>query len=43
MPRDEGTGLNERAEEVAKMIQGLMNKIRRDLGDEEDNANPERQ
>ena len=36
MPSDEGTNLNKRAEEVAKMIQGLMKKIRRDLGDEDD-------
>jgi hypothetical protein len=34
MPLDEGTSLNKRAEEVAKMIQGLINKIKRDLGDE---------
>ena len=36
MPSDEATSLNKRAEEVAKMIQGLMKKIRRDLGDEDD-------
>jgi four helix bundle protein len=35
LPLDEATGLNKRAEEVAKMIQGLINKINRDL-DEED-------
>ena len=31
---DEGTELNKRAEEIAKMIQGLMKKIQRDLDDE---------
>ena len=35
MPRDEAASLNKRAEEVAKMIQGLMNKIKRDLGNED--------
>ena len=35
MPGDEGTSLNNRAEEVAKMIQGLIKKIKRDLGDED--------
>ena len=33
LPHDEGTSLNQRAEEVAKMIQGLINRIRTDLGD----------
>ena len=36
MPADEGNSLNKRAEEVAKMIQGMMKKIRHDLGDEGD-------
>jgi len=35
MPRDEGAVLSERAEEVAKMIQGLINRIKRDLGGDE--------
>ena len=38
MPVDEGTSLNKRAEEVAKMIQGLMKKIRHDLSDEDDTS-----
>ena len=42
MPLDEGASLNKRAEEVAKMIQGLIRKIRHDLGDE-DTTNPQRQ
>ena len=33
LARDEGIELNKRAEEIAKMIQGLMKKIRRDLDD----------
>jgi four helix bundle protein len=33
LAHDEGTGLNNRAEEIAKMIQGLINKIKRDLDD----------
>jgi hypothetical protein len=36
MPADEGNSLNKRAEEVAKMIQGMMKKIRHDLGDDGD-------
>ena len=35
IPAEEGTNLNKRAEEVAKMIQGLIRKIKRDLGDED--------
>ena len=35
MPWEVGTSLSERAEEVAKMIQGLMKKIKHDLGDED--------
>ena len=35
LPREEGTDLANRAEEVAKMIQGLIRRIRRDLGDDE--------
>lgn len=34
--RDEGSDLSQRAEEVAKMIQGLMRRIRDDLSKEED-------
>lgn len=33
---DEGNDLNRRAEEVAKMIQGLMRKIKKDLSDEDE-------
>ena len=40
LPSDEGTSLNKRAEEVAKMIQGLIRKIKRDLSDE--NGTPDR-
>jgi four helix bundle protein len=42
MPAEEATSLNKRAEEVAKMIQGLIKKIKRDLG-EEQSTNNERQ
>jgi len=42
MPIDDATSLNKRAEEVAKMIQGLMKKIRRDLGDEDETASNRR-
>ena len=42
MPVDEATSLKKRAEEVAKMIQGLIKKIKHDLGDE-DATSPERQ
>ena len=35
MPEEEAASLNKRAEEVAKMIQGLIKKIKRDLGDED--------
>jgi four helix bundle protein len=34
--QDEGTLLAERAEEVAKMIQGLIRRIKKDLNDEAD-------
>ena len=33
MPQDEGTELANRAEEVAKMIQGLIRRIKEDLND----------
>ena len=36
MPTHEAASLNNRAQEVAKMIQGLIKKIKRDLGDEDD-------
>ena len=36
MPVDQGTDLNKRAEEVAKMIQGLIKKIKHDLRGEDD-------
>jgi four helix bundle protein len=39
MPVDEATSLIKRAEEVAKMIQGLINRIKRDL-DEQDSTRP---
>jgi four helix bundle protein len=42
MPVDETISLNKSAEEVAKMIQGLINKIKRDLGDDDD-TNPKRE
>lgn len=42
MPIDEGASLNKRAEEVAKMIQGLIKKIKHDLG-EEDATSPDRE
>jgi four helix bundle protein len=35
LPPEEGTDMANRAEEVAKMIQGLIRRIRRDLGDDE--------
>ena len=35
IPKDEGIALNKRVEEIAKMIQGLIRKIKRDLGDED--------
>jgi four helix bundle protein len=37
--RDEGTALAKRAEEVAKMTQGLIRRIRRDLNNEGPSAN----
>jgi four helix bundle protein len=36
IPSDEGADLKKRAEEVAKMIQGLMRKISDDLNEEDD-------
>ena len=36
IPQDEGTDLAKRAEEVAKMIQGLIRRIKKDLNDEAD-------
>ena len=36
IPQDEGSDLSRRAEEVAKMIQGLIRRIRDDLNDEDD-------
>ena len=36
IPSDEGADLKKRAEEVAKMIQGLMRRIQDDLNDERD-------
>ncbi len=38
IPKDEGTDLSRRAEEVAKMIQGLMRRIRDDLNGEDTSA-----
>jgi four helix bundle protein len=35
IPQDEGSDLNRRAEEVAKMLQGLIRRIRDDLNDED--------
>lgn len=35
IPQDEGRDLSQRAEEVAKMIQGLIRRIRDDLYDED--------
>jgi four helix bundle protein len=35
VPEDEGSALNKRAEEVAKMIQGLIKRIKRDLGEDD--------
>jgi four helix bundle protein len=36
IPQDEGRDLSLRAEEVAKMIQGLIRRIKDDLNDEDD-------
>jgi four helix bundle protein len=38
IPRDEGAALNKRAEEIAKMIQGLIMKIKRDLEDQDSSS-----
>jgi len=38
IPKNEGTDLSRRAEEVAKMIQGLMRRIRDDLNGEDTSA-----
>ena len=38
IPHDEGTRLADAAEEVAKMIQGLINRIQGDLNDEENSS-----
>jgi four helix bundle protein len=41
IPKNESPALNRRAEEIAKMIQGLIRKIKRDLGEEDPpNAKP---
>ena len=39
LPVDEGTSLNTRAEEVAKMIQGLIRKIKQDLSGDDGGSN----
>ena len=39
IPSDQGGDLKKRAEEVAKMIQGLMRRIQDDLNDERDEPN----
>ena len=38
MPLDEATRVSKHAEEVAKMIQGLIKKIKRDPGDDDDTS-----